>query len=121
MSGHVKFEEHKSGVPMYVHHVMKVLRESGGKIPYILHLDTTSVFHKLFFSPVVHPNLSKTHDGTPQNVASRTADAKLYMAMNMYQHTNTCPIRMQAYKKNHYTCWMKLLMMNQCVCVCARA
>jgi hypothetical protein len=30
---------------------------------------TRTVFHNLF-SPAVHPKLSKTHDGTPQNIAS---------------------------------------------------
>jgi hypothetical protein len=50
------------------------------------------------FPPTAHPDLSKTHDGTPQNVASRKGGTKLYMAINMYLHINPCPIRMQAYE-----------------------
>jgi hypothetical protein len=55
------------------------------------------------FSPVAHHKLSKTHDGTPQNFASRKGGTKLYLAINMYLHINPCPIRMQAYEK-HNTC-----------------
>jgi hypothetical protein len=47
---------------------------------------------------VAHPNSSKTHDGTPQNFASRKGDRKLYMAININLYINTCPIRMQAYE-----------------------
>jgi hypothetical protein len=36
------------------------------------------------FSPAAHHYLSKTHDGTPQNFASRKVGTKLYMAINMY-------------------------------------
>jgi hypothetical protein len=33
-----------------------------------------------------HPNLSKTHDGTPQNVATLKRSTKLYMAILVYLH-----------------------------------
>jgi hypothetical protein len=61
----------------------------------------TAVFRKFFF----------TRD-TPQNVASRKGGTKLYMAINMYLHFNTCPIKMQVYEKKHYTCWIKLSTMK---------
>jgi hypothetical protein len=48
-----------------------------------MHLSSRAVFRNLS-SPAAHPNLSKTHDGTPQNVASRKGGTKLYMAINMY-------------------------------------
>jgi hypothetical protein len=51
-----------------------------------------------FFQPAAHPNLSKTHDGTPENFASRNGSTKLYMYINMYLQNNTCPTRMQAYQ-----------------------
>jgi hypothetical protein len=35
------------------------------------------VFRDLF-SPAAHPDLSKRHDGTPQNVASRKGGTKLH-------------------------------------------
>jgi hypothetical protein len=47
---------------------------------------------------VAHHDLSKTHDGTPQNVASQKGVMKLYMAINMYLYIKTCSIRMQAYE-----------------------
>jgi hypothetical protein len=50
------------------------------------------------FSPAAHPDLSNTHDGTPQNVASRKGGTKLYMTINMYLHINIRPIRIQAYE-----------------------
>jgi hypothetical protein len=50
------------------------------------------------FSPAVRPNLSKTHDGTPQNFASQKGSTKLCMAINMYLHIKPCPKRMQAYE-----------------------
>jgi hypothetical protein len=78
----------------------------------------TAGFRNLF-SPAAHPNLSKTRDGTPHNVASRKGGTKLYMAINMYLHINTSPIRTQAYENK------TLHMLNKtidyepvCVCVC---
>jgi hypothetical protein len=50
------------------------------------------------FSPAAHPNLSKAHDGTPQNFTSRKGGTKLHMAVNMFVHINPCPIRMQTYE-----------------------
>lgn len=50
------------------------------------------------FSPTAQPNLSKTHDGIPQNFASRKGVTKLHIAINMYQNMNSCPKRMQAYE-----------------------
>jgi hypothetical protein len=38
--------------------------------PFCILLSSSPVFRNLF-SPAAHPNLSKTHDGTPQNVASK--------------------------------------------------
>jgi hypothetical protein len=64
---------------------------SPGSLQYRLALDQCS---ETFFSPAAHPNLSKTHDGTPQNFASWKGGTKLYMAINMYLHINSCPIRM---------------------------
>jgi hypothetical protein len=55
-----------------------------------------SGLHNLF-SLVTYPDLSKTHDGTPQNVASRKR-VRNYVAINMYLRINTCLIRMQAYE-----------------------
>jgi hypothetical protein len=92
-----------------------------GREPY-----ATPVYRKLF-SPVAHPNLSKTHDGTPQNFASRKGGTKLYMAINMYLHTNPCPIGVQAYEKLNYRWWNSLSLrvcvclrqcLSLCVCVC---
>jgi hypothetical protein len=60
-------------------------------------LQHRSVFRNLLLS-AAHSNSSKTHNGTPQNVASRKGSTKLYMAINMYVHIATCPIRMQAYE-----------------------
>jgi hypothetical protein len=37
-----------------------------------------------------------THDDTPQNVTSQKEGTKIYIAINMYLHINTSPIRMQA-------------------------
>jgi hypothetical protein len=52
-----------------------------------------------FFSPAADPNLSKTHDGTPLNFRLTKSGYKtIYMTINMYLHTNSCPIRMQAYE-----------------------
>jgi hypothetical protein len=51
-----------------------------------------------FFLNAAHPDLSKTHDGMLQNVASRKGGTKLYMTINTYLHINTCRIRMQAYE-----------------------
>jgi hypothetical protein len=62
-----------------------------------LKLLSTAVFRNPF-PPVAHPNLSKTNDGTPQNFSSQKGGTKLYVAINMYLHINSCPIRMQAYK-----------------------
>jgi hypothetical protein len=56
------------------------------------------VFRKRF-SPAAHPDLSKAHDGTPQNVASRKEGTEVYMAINMYLHINICPKRMHTYEK----------------------
>jgi hypothetical protein len=50
------------------------------------------------FSPATHPNLPKTHDGTPQNIASQKRGTKLHMVLNMYVDINPCSIRMQAYE-----------------------
>jgi hypothetical protein len=55
------------------------------------------VFRKLS-SPLAHPNLSRTHDGTPQNLTSRKGGSKLYMAINMYLHINPYPLNVQAYE-----------------------
>jgi hypothetical protein len=55
------------------------------------------VFRNLF-SPAANPKLPKTHDGTPQNVASLKEGMKLYMAIDMYLHINPCPLSMQAYE-----------------------
>jgi hypothetical protein len=52
-----------------------------------------------FFHPQ-HTLIYQTHDGTPQNFASRKGGTKLYMAINIYLYTNPCPISVQAYKKN---------------------
>jgi hypothetical protein len=41
-----------------------------------------AVFHNLF-SLAAHPDLSKTHGGTPQNVASQKGGTKLYIAINV--------------------------------------
>jgi hypothetical protein len=60
-------------------------------LPCVLHDDPPTSLHsssssrpafRSLFSPVAHPNLSNTHDGTPQNVASRKGGTKLYMATN---------------------------------------
>jgi hypothetical protein len=59
--------------------------------------DYTAVFRNLF-SPETHLDLPKAHGNTPQNVTSQKGGTKLYMAINMYQHKNTCPIGMQAYE-----------------------
>jgi hypothetical protein len=84
------------------------------------------VFHNLF-SPAVHPKLSKTHDGTPQNIASWKGGAKLYMGINMYLHINTFTIRMQAYENKTLHMLDKIIddeplclsvCLSVCVCVC---
>jgi hypothetical protein len=67
------------------------------------------------FSPVAHPNLSETHGGTPQNVASRKVDMKLYVAINMYLHINPCPIKIQEYKPKHM---LNKTIDDEPVCVC---
>jgi hypothetical protein len=59
-------------------------------------MNLSAVFRNLF-SSAEHPNLSKAHDGTSQNVASGKGDTKLYMAINMYLHISPCP-RIQAYE-----------------------
>jgi hypothetical protein len=51
---------------------------------------------------VAYPNLSKMHDGTPQNVASRKGGTKLYMVINIYLHINPGPIRMQTYENKTF-------------------
>jgi hypothetical protein len=58
-------------------------------------LGTKTVFHKLP-SPAAHPDLLKTHDGTPQTFISMRKGAQNYIAMTMYLHINSCPIRKQA-------------------------
>jgi hypothetical protein len=76
------------------------------------------VYRKLI-SPAAHPNLSKTHDGTPQNVASRKRGTKLYMAINMYLQINPCPVRMQAYENKTLHMLDKTIDDEPvCVCVC---
>jgi hypothetical protein len=62
---------------------------------------TTAVLRNLF-SPAARPNLSKTHEGTPQNVAPRKWGTKLYMAINMYLHINSYPISVQAYENKTF-------------------
>jgi hypothetical protein len=62
-------------------HVCPVLTLSPSEI--MLAQFLKAVFRHLF-SPAAHPNLSRTHDGTPQNFASRKRGTKLYMAINMY-------------------------------------
>jgi hypothetical protein len=58
-------------------------------------------FSATFFYPR-YTLTCQTHDGTPQNVASRKGGTKLYMIINTCQHINTCPTRMQAYgNKTH--------------------
>jgi hypothetical protein len=54
-----------------------------------------AVFRNIF-SLAAHPNLSETHDGTPQNFASLKGDTKLYIAINMYLHISSWPISVQA-------------------------
>jgi hypothetical protein len=76
------------------------------------------VFRKIS-SSVAHPNLSKTHDGTPQNFASRKEVTKLYVAINMYLHIGPCPIRMQAYEnKTKHVLNETIDDEPVCVCVC---
>jgi hypothetical protein len=64
-------------------------------------LSVLAVFHKLF-SSVAHPNLSQSHDRTPQNFASQKEGTKLYMAIHGYEYVtiyiNPCPISVQAYE-----------------------
>jgi hypothetical protein len=48
--------------------------------------DLKTVFH--FSSPAAHPNLSKTRDGTPQNVASGNKTMHGHMAINTYLRIN---------------------------------
>jgi hypothetical protein len=43
--------------------------------------------------------------------------AKLYMAVNMYTHTNTCPIVVQAYENKTQHILNKTIV-NEPVCVC---
>lgn len=64
------------------------------------------VYRKLL-SPEAYPNLSKAHDSTSQNFASRKRETKLYMAINMYKHKNNCPVKVKAYENKttqHNTC-----------------
>jgi hypothetical protein len=65
--------------------------------PLNLHFTCRPVYRSLF-SLAAHPNLSKIHDGTPQNFASRKGGTKLCMAINMCLHINPCPFRVQTYK-----------------------
>jgi hypothetical protein len=44
-----------------------------------------------------HTIICQTRDGTPQNVGPQNEGSKLYMAINMYLHINTCPVSVQAY------------------------
>jgi hypothetical protein len=78
--------------------------------------DTVEVLRKRF-SPAAHPNLSDTHDGTPQSFASRKGGTKLYMTINMYLHIDPCPIRMQAYRNKTYHMLDKTID-GEPVCVC---
>jgi hypothetical protein len=50
------------------------------------------------FSPAAHPNLLKTHDGTPQNFALQKRGTKLYKAINTYLQKKFLPYKMQAYE-----------------------
>lgn len=43
-----------------------------------------STDYSKLFPHVAYPNLSKTHDGAPQNFASRKGGMKLFTAINMY-------------------------------------
>jgi hypothetical protein len=71
------------------------------------------------FSPAAHPNLPKTHDGTPQNVASRRGDMKQNIGINVCLHINPCPIRMQAYENKTLLTLDKTIDDDPvCVCVC---
>jgi hypothetical protein len=91
--------------PMFYDHVSPSSSSSSeagkiGSFDAAVPVDTVSpiaVFRELF-SPAAHPNLLKTHDGTPQYFASRKGGTKLFMTINMYLHINPCPIRMQAYE-----------------------
>jgi hypothetical protein len=96
MRSHVKIATgHKS-------HGMKVCTRRGVKAPYILNLGTRPVFRKLS-SPTVHPNLSNTHDGTPQNFASRKVGSKLYMAINMLSSYKSLPYESAGIRKQIIT------------------
>jgi hypothetical protein len=77
-----------------------------------------SLFRNLF-SPAAHPNLSKTHDVTPKNVASRkrgyeTIHGHKYVSTYKYLHYMSAGIWKQniTHVKNR-----KLSMMNLCLCV----
>jgi hypothetical protein len=78
------------------------------------------------FSPAANPDLSKTHDGTQQNVASRKGSTKLYMNINKYLHITACSVRMQAYGNetlhaSHRTIDNEPVYVYVCVCVlCAK-
>jgi hypothetical protein len=57
--------------------IILLLDELPSKNYFILH-------YRVVFRNLFHPDLSKTHDGTPQIVASRKGCTKLYMAISMY-------------------------------------
>jgi hypothetical protein len=61
------------------------------KNPVLLHVD----FRNIFATPA-HLDLSITHEGTLENFASPIWGAKLYMAISMHLHANSCPTPMQA-------------------------
>jgi hypothetical protein len=50
---------------------------------------------------IFHPRntvIYQTHNGIPQNFTSRKRAIELFMAINMYLHINSCPIKRQAHE-----------------------
>jgi hypothetical protein len=71
-----------------------------------------------FFSPAAYPHLSKTDDGTPQNV-SRKRGTKLNMTVNVCLHISACPVRMQTYGDKTLRMLVGTIGDDPvCVCVC---
>jgi hypothetical protein len=62
-------------------------------------------------SLAAHPNVSNTHNSTPQNVTSRTGH-------NVCIYKKTLPYNNSGLWTEHNADWIKLTMMNVYVCVC---
>jgi hypothetical protein len=56
-----------------------------------------TVFHNCF-PPLAHPNLFGHMTANHKISPYEKKDTKIYMAINLYPHVNTCPISVQAYE-----------------------